>query len=182
MNREQKVKINLAADANPPVVFCKAKLKPDARQFSFKPKAFQQLDEYVQSVKWNSVDKTIDVCLTENPDFDGYRWLQWLGEQFQELQKSPFVDTNSSAILLVFKDEEGNDAATVKFKNLEVAKHEVSMYKGSTTSYGTDTSAQALTHFITLRYQYAEFSVLEHKPECEVVELKDKEWQTVETP
>lgn len=189
MNKEAKVKINLNSKreaVNPPVQFCKAKTKPDARQFSFIAKAFTQLDESVVAVRWNSVAKQLDVTIQETPTFDAIRWLKYLADQQHEIEKSPFVDMNTSAVLLTFKDEEGNDAATVRFKNLQVVRHECSLFKASTTSYGVDATAQSLTHFVTLSYQFSEFGVvekqIEFKDDAEIESLEDKEWQTVETP
>lgn len=137
------------------------------------------------AVRWNSVAKQLDVTVQETPNFDAIRWLKYLGDQQHEIEKSPFVDMNTSAVLLTFKDEEGNDAASVRFKNLQVVKHEVSLFKASSTSYGVDVSAQTLTHFVTLSYQFSEFGVVERPVEfndAEIEAKEDKEWQTVETP
>lgn len=138
------------------------------------------------AVRWNSVAKQLDVTMQETPTFDVVRWLKYLADQQHEIEKSPFVDMNTSAVLLTFKDEEGNDAATLRFKNLNVVKHECSLFKASTTSYGVDSSAQALTHFVTLSYQFSELGVVEKAVEfnddAEIEAKEDKEWQTVETP
>lgn len=184
------------AGANPPVKCTKARNgAPVEANFVFVPKAFPQLKENVRWVRWDAAKKTVMLELTETPKFDVYRWVEYTNKQNHDLEKSPFVDIDINSATLTFLDGGKVPVATVKFKTLTIDHHACVL--NAKQSYPGEVS-ESMSH--ELRFTYADSELTVHstdQPEPHDIckypgmagatykgqdELKDGEWQTVETP
>lgn len=177
MNKVEKVTIDLGSKngtLNPPVQFTKKIGSPDNGDFDFLPKAFLALNDQVISVVWRAIDKTLDIIIKETANFDVYRWIEYVAKEHDELQKSPFVDTNNNLLLINFKDGQKKEIAQARFKNLNVLSHSCTLTRN--VCYGLDSNV--LIHELKLQYSYIEFVPTKH----EEILFKDDEWKTVETP
>lgn len=204
MRKVEKVTIGLpnAKTESPPVKYCKTRNgRPVCSNFELVPKSFPQLKAFFRSVKWNSVAKTLKILLYETPRFEAMKWIEYVSDQHDQMQKSPFVDTDSNVALLTFVDEYGNQVAEVRFKNLSLVSHKCDLYKEDDSLLHLECCVEDaenyddslfgfLVHRVILNYQYAEIITPESEsktPDLSVLietdnkEL-DNEWQTVEAP
>ena len=181
--------INLAKreNANPPVKFSKARNgRPSANDFKFSPKNFCHLSEFVDSVTWNTVQKKLTITLSETPKFEVMKWIDFMQNQYNEIQKSPFVDLDTNAALLTISDHCDHEIATIKLKNLKLEDHHCSLHKHIVSDCLGIDKQDFLRHNVTITYQYAETvvhaEVVQDDDEDQNFHEKDQEWQTVETP
>jgi hypothetical protein len=170
---------NPRANATPPIKYVKAKNgRPVSSNFKFTPKNFSNLSEYVYNLNWDSVEKKLQMVMSETPRFEVVRWLNFIDDQQHIYQKSPFVDVDNNVIWLDFLDGNNAKVATLRFKNLKVENHNCSLAQGNAT-FGSESF---LRHNVTLSYQYAEMVVHAERIDSDDVDVKDGEWKTVETP
>lgn len=165
------MKTNLATA---PVKNAKAKYgKPKVSAFRFSPRSFGQLNESVTRVKWNSVDKKLTLTVYETEEFDAAKWLKYLDEQHIEYQKSPFVDTDNSTIVIDLLDAHDHKLSTMRFKNLIVESHECNLNRDID---------DFLKYEVVITYQHVEMVVHADRaiPENPDLENEDEEWQKVE--
>lgn len=163
---------------NPPIKFCKAKNgKPSNKNFVFRANAFHQITEYVQNINWSSVEKTVDVQVTETPRCDVYQWMNYLNQISNTLQNKPYSDLDANNIMITVQDESEKDIADLRLRNVKVIYHECIFDKNNE-------NVSDLCHLITLSYEFEEFVLrqsLKDNQEPNVQETDD-EWQTIETP
>tara|TARA_Y100000034_G_C6769855_1_gene343400 strand:- start:150 stop:701 length:552 start_codon:yes stop_codon:yes gene_type:complete len=181
MQTEKKVKIELPAiDGTKPDTPVKPKKhKGQPSDFQFIPKFAPQLAEYVQSVKWDSLEKTLDLVVKETPHFEVYEWTEHIKKKTAEAMKGPFnVDLDSDIIVVKFLDSTGEVNTTMSFRNITLEKHRCKLGK----------KLANLKHRILLAYENVEkmepdecrewtsalFSVDHQNEEA------DDEWQSVE--
>lgn len=184
MKMEEKVTINLNAKngVNPPVKFCKVRNgRPNSTKFKFVPKNFAHLSEFVECINWNSSQKKLYLSTSETSKFEVMKWLEFVENQYNEIQKSPFVDLDTNAAVLTFFDSCDIEVATVRFKNIKLEDHNCTVSKE-----GANLTYNYLRHSISLSYQYATVSVnlsrTDEKEDKETNSSEDYEWQTIETP
>jgi hypothetical protein len=178
MGHTEKVKINLGSKGLP-IKYTKPKTgKPCSERLHFTPKAFPQLKELVQSVVWDSVNRTLALRVSESREFDVVRWMQFVDAQHHEIQKSPFVDLDTNQATLAFLDDEGRELAKLVLNNLKVESH----HCGLSNIAGGEARPNPLTHSVTVSYQTAELKLTNAAEDGPLGEGKDNEWQTVELP
>ena len=151
------------------------------------PKAFNYLNDYIISVSWDAAGQTVSLSIGETADLDVLRWIKYINQQYEETQKSPFIDIEWNWVNLVLLDGQDKEVGTVKLKNVNIINHNCHMHRirPNTLNLGIDMGPQFLTYNITLSYQEAEIIPPVQKEEAvestDPNKLSDKEWQTVET-
>jgi hypothetical protein len=165
-------------------VICK-KIKnrvPLQKSFAFVPRGstFQNLKDQVDSVLFDSVRRTVDICLRETARFEVYKWISYLKNLHTEVAKCPFIDVDSNWAYLIFKDNEDAEVATLKLKNLEIVSHNLSLDNNSDFS-------TVLYHNVTIAYETEELVIAIEEPEDPMARVlinkeTDQEWQTMQTP
>jgi len=182
MQKEKKVRIELPAldgtqAESLPIKFKKSKRAPTSHHFLVVPAAAPQISECVIDVKWNSVQKSLQLQVKENLHFDTYHWTELIKKTYAESQKGPFVDLEQDAILIHFLDPLGHEVSTLKFKELKLMNHQVNL------SYDMDHGH--LVHHVCVEYkeveeidisEFVDWSLMKHDDN----EVSDEEWQTVE--
>lgn len=169
---------------NPPAYYAKQQHRPTCKQFDFIPKGFKQINQYVKDLEWNCAKKSLEVVIGETAQFDVFNWINYLSNQHKELEKSPFADLEKSSITVAFKDTEGQHTAIAMFKDLTVVDHMCDMSKRDDSAYGIHLD-EHLAHRIVLEYTKIEFKQIQRDSPEETMsreQLKDVEWQTIETP
>jgi len=182
MKTEEKVTIVLDSKraVDPPIKFCKARNgRPSSSRFKFLPKNFTQLAEFVEHITWLSAEKKFFLRIAETPRMEVLQWLEFVENQYVEIQKSPFVDLDTNAASLMILDDCDKEVATIKIKNLKLEEHHCAWHKLKADAVNNDT----LMHDITVSYQYAS-TVIHATKEKDVLDKPDSddEWQTMETP
>ena len=177
MQKEKKVKIELPAidgsKPDTPIKHVKHKENPLSNNFFFRPKFASSLGEHVESVKWDSINKTFVVVIKETHDFKTYRWLEYMKDKAVQAAKGPFnIDIDNDAIVLDFHDDEGTIFNRIEFKNITLAKHFCKLGK----------HLGSLKHKIVLKYDKSEMidvEVVDFDPHSDQNKEADDEWQTV---
>lgn len=122
----------------------------------------------------------------ETAELDVLRWIRYITQQYEETQKSPFIDIEWNWVNLVLLDDADKEVGTIKLKNVNIVGHNCNFHKASNKFVGLDLGKTFLHHNISLSYQEAEIVPPVPKEESVVVadpnKLSDKEWQTMETP
>lgn len=160
-------KVNMTESIGPPV-----KYKKEVRlgKFSFVPKIMPKLKDQVDAVTWKSTEKTLELVIRETPEFDVYKWVQYIQKRYAEAIKGPFVDLDEDAIHLSFLGDEEVIAKLV-FKNLCVKHHELTLL--------TQSLSPGIYYSLLLSYSECNFIEIEPEEEVSTNELVDQEWQTV---
>lgn len=190
MNKSEKVRIDLTngRGSNPPLKLRKANNSyPSTEKFRLVPKFLPNLENYFKMVKWNSVEKQLEIQVAETPNFEAFAWFGTINERFAEGQKSSFVDFEQDSLNLYFLDSQEKEVACFKFKNLKLLSHDCLMSK-SCDSFGlSNESHDHVTHRITI--QYADHKVVpiqraeaEAEANLDPEEAIDQEWQTLSIP
>jgi hypothetical protein len=173
MSNDRTVKINLNGDGlHPPIKYSRARTGRPSRNFRFTPKMFKHLNDYVSNATWDYVEKTVTIIISETPKLEVVEWMAYIDKQYQDTQKSPFIDIDTNHALLAILDDENREIAVLKLCNLKVISHKVIFVKEQLPE-----NFKFMEHYIALSYQQAD--VIMPKEKCE---SKDDEWQTVELP
>lgn len=171
--------------------------RPLMSNFRFAPRSFGQVAEYVQDMRWDSVEKLLHLRISETEGFEIMKWLSYLDDQYHQYQKSPFVDIDTNVAVLDFLDRNEHKIATMRFKNLKVEKHFCDLAKPDSESIGFDSDV-FLEHEVTISYQSVETVVHADQRKHNLTSPKiaqmtrqadrmdssesDDEWQTVKAP
>jgi hypothetical protein len=143
------------------------------QNFRFLPKGFPRLNEQVHSICWESEKKQLFVVMGETKQFDVFRWITYINNEWADMQKSPFVDETKSYVTLLCKDAENNDLAEFKFTHLNVKNCNVQLVR----------LAEKFIYHITLQYQHVQFAPHQTKAvEQEIRKYRndddrDEEWR-----
>lgn len=190
MNKNEKVRIDLTdgRGSNPPLKLKKANnTYPSKDKFRLVPKFIPSLEKYFKKVKWNSVEKTLEIKVAETPNFEAFAWFGTINERFAEGQKSSFVDFEQDSLSLYFLDCQEKEVACFKFKNLKLLSHNCLMSRACDSFGLSNESCDHVTHSITI--QYVDHKVMPiQKTEAEEEmglnpqEAIDEEWQTISIP
>jgi hypothetical protein len=148
--------------------------RPSSSKFSFKPKMFAHLSDYVQEVDWDAVKKTLTLTIAETAEFDAFKWMMYIEYQNHEIQKSPFIDIDSNCAILEFFDNFDNVIAEFRMKNLILVSHECNL--------GSWCNTESLTYSIEVSYQYGDMVMPKKKLPQTNQEITDQEWKTDEAP
>jgi hypothetical protein len=181
MNTEEKVKIDVGERGqvcNPPVKFRRARnARPESNNFRVTPKLFSQLKDYFHSFAFDLSHKMLTMVLFETPQFDVFRWIEYVQQQNHEAKKSPFFDLDNLSLTLTLLDCEGKEVGVMKFAHLCLEKHCCELINKEDAPY--------VQHQISISYGSVEVSL----PKVEIKgdsissnELTDHEWQVIETP
>jgi hypothetical protein len=182
MNKNEKVVIKIKEkNLNPPVKCDMLKNpRPSENFFKVKPRAFPQLSNFIKSVRWKAVEKRIYIKVSETAFFECYKWINYIKEKNQELEKIPFNDLDANCLDLVFQDNGENDVATLRLKNLSLVDHDCVL----NSRKNSQVFENSLKYKIVLSYQYEEF--FSNKPKNDSGKIQenesDEEWQTIESP
>ena len=192
MQKEKKVRIELPAiDGTKadslPIKFKKSKKSPTSNNFLLVPTSSPQIQKCVSDVKWNSVKKSLQLQVRENLHFDVNRWIESIKKTYAETLKGPFVDLEQDAIMLHFLDHLGHEVFTLKFKELKLMDHQVTLSKAANLgAFGVEFEPKNLIHHIHLEYKYPEEVDCSKLVNFDPVRLtdnnetSDEEWQTIE--
>lgn len=189
MNKNEKVRIDLSEGraCDPPMKLKKPdNMYPSTDKFRLVPKYIPQLEKYVKKVKWNSVQKTLEIKILETPRLEAFSWFGTINERYAEGQKSSFVDFEQDSLRLYFLDEQEREVACFKFLNLKLENHECPMSR-SCDSFGLPNDhCDHVAHNIIIRYADHKVMPIQHaeaEAQLDVTtdEAIDQEWQSVST-
>lgn len=118
-------------------------------KFDFLPHLHEVINELINNIKINLVEKTIQIRVCENNTTSVIKWIDYINAQCNQLKKSPFVDEEDCHVLFKTYDKSGNKINTIKFTNLKLLNHECVFDKNDPLS--------DLGHFLTISFEKREF-------------------------
>lgn len=131
--------------------------RSSSTKFSFVPIHFPKINEGVMSLDWNSVTKTINICVIENENFDVCRWIEYIRSKNHETQKSPFVDVVCNSASLTFFSVCGKEMAKVDFMDISIVDHSCQLERHVRCGVVDG----GLIHNMCLSYQGSHFKCVE---------------------
>jgi len=153
--------------------------QPVSDKFSFVPKILPSLREYVEEVRWNSVEKRLYVKIQETPTFSAYQWFGGINERQANLAD---IDLDTDVVFLSFLDECDREVARFRFSGIALVYHDcVVSEESSEIPFGINMGSPFLGHTLELSYKKSEII----RQDQDIEEDKkgiDEEWQTMEIP
>jgi hypothetical protein len=153
---------------------------PMSDNFVFTPQILPSLREYVEEVRWDSVEKRLYVKIQETPDFSAYRWFSQINERQSNVDG---IDFDTDVVFMSFLDECDREVARFKFTGINLKFHNCIVGQQSEFSvFGIEGEPSPLLgHSIELSYKKVEQVKKEYTMEDDS-EGFDEEWKTVEVP
>lgn len=121
--------------------------KPTNNNFVFCPSSYEILNEFVDKIQLNFIDKKINIIIRETPKMDVLKWISYIFFKYEKSKKSPFEDQEYSSILLKIMDENIDVVSTIRFTTLKVIKHKCSLERNSSDPL------KELIHYLSISYE-----------------------------
>jgi hypothetical protein len=169
----------MTSDAGLKVMHTRSK-QPVSNKFCFVPKILPSLREYVEEVRWNSVEKRLYVKIQETPTFSAYQWFGGINERQTNLAE---IELDADVVYLSFLDECDREVARFKFSGITLVYHDCILSRDET--FGelmgiVDISASPFVgHTLELSYKKSELIKQDQTIDQKGI---DEEWKTVEIP
>lgn len=106
-----------------------SKNPPRSDIFKISFKNYQNVNDLVEEIKWNSVDKTIFFKAKEDYCFSVYKWIESIKNNNLKKQKGSLSPDLEDSIEIHFLDFQRQEIFVLEFESIKINKHQVLLNK-----------------------------------------------------
>lgn len=83
-----------------------------------------KMNDLVSSCKWDSVEKSIDLEVSDNQIMDVFRWIEHIRVKHSQFEKSPFNENDNTFFYIDVFDHNEKPSFKAMFNELSIESHQ----------------------------------------------------------